>query len=361
MPGLRGVGLGSAEKVVVLHVAGQVGLGDVLEQGRGLRNRSDGVGEAGNIAGALGVGGDGSVFVERAGIAHAGKSEEYGVFAAGLEEPGDVRRAHERDAKAIGAGRRLLLGLTAQAEGLSVEGGVAAGPEEGAVGLVGIEAAEVASTAATAATAKTSAAEASPAAESETVSAEASAEEAAATGKIPSAGPGSGRASGALAAVLGAHGLNEVAHAIHIDAGERADGSALSSDRDRITAEVGIAGDGRKRRAACTRSAGRSGLRIASERAHQAQALRAVSGELADGLLNLRGLAFLLRLLRGCPGGQDQVEIHRLIMIRRIEQRLLRAGGEGCKLGANDVAPVLRNGHGPGAGDVGSGGKPLAG
>ena len=66
-------------------------------------------------------------------------------------------------------------------------------------------------------------------------------------------------------------------------------------------------------------------------------------------------------LLFGGARGQHESEIHRLIVAGGIEQRFLRAGGEGGELRADDVAAILGNGHGPGAGNVCRSGIFLAG
>ena len=82
----------------------------------------------------------------------------------GLVSPGMYGALIKVRSEAIGAGCRLLLRLTAQAERLRIQGGVAAGPEDGAVRLAGIEAAKIAAPSA----AKSSAATAAETASAET-------------------------------------------------------------------------------------------------------------------------------------------------------------------------------------------------
>src|SRR4051794_39971843 len=53
-PSLGCVRLPGCQQVIVLHVAGKVRLGNVLEQRGGFRHRGDGIGEAGNHARSLG-------------------------------------------------------------------------------------------------------------------------------------------------------------------------------------------------------------------------------------------------------------------------------------------------------------------
>ena len=61
-----------------------------------------------------------------------------------LDEVRDVGHADQRCAESVGGVGGLVDLLTADGEGFSVERGVAAVPEDGAVGLVGVEVAEVA-------------------------------------------------------------------------------------------------------------------------------------------------------------------------------------------------------------------------
>ncbi len=104
-------------------------------------------GEPGEVSGALGDGGNGSVFVERRGGALAGEREEEKVARVVLDEVRDVGRAEERCAEAVGSVGRLVDLRSADGERFSVERGVAAVPEDGSVGLVGVEVAEVAASA----------------------------------------------------------------------------------------------------------------------------------------------------------------------------------------------------------------------
>src|SRR5208337_3378639 len=115
-----------------------------LLAGDGIVDR--GQSRSGEVAAALCIGGKGGVKVVGIRRARARKREEDRIFAAGLGEGRNVRRAHERKHEAIRSIRRLRLLLAEQGERLCVEVGGVSIPGNGAVGLRGIEAAEVAST-----------------------------------------------------------------------------------------------------------------------------------------------------------------------------------------------------------------------
>ena len=225
-------------------------------------------------------------------------------------------------------------------ERLRVERGVAADPEDGAVRLAGVEAAEVAASAAAKAARP---AETAPRSRRQT-------RRKFLRRTVLSTRQGS----------LRAEGLDRIADAVHVEASQRTDRSRLTADGHRIAAEVGVAGNRGQRRARAAKLAGPAWLSVsARQRARQAQVLRAARGQLADGLRCQRAWLLSLCLLSRARG-QHQVKVDRLIAAGRIEHRLLRARREGRELGANHVAPVLRNGHRPGPGDVRGGLKALA-
>ena len=376
--GLRRVRLRGGQQVIVVAIgrgaASEVRLGVILQQRRGLRcyarcgnhvrravvdellqgrgvvdRRQAG---SGKIAAPLGIRGHGGVFVQRTGIALAGERQEEHVLAARLGQMRQVRRAHEGDSEAVGSRGRLLLRLAGDAERLRIERRVGAHPEDGPVRLAGVEAAEAAAAAPAAAATKTAPAEA-------------------ATAKASAAQPAAKQAAAVYAgqAALGANRLDRIADAVHIDAGQRAHLSRLAADGHRISAEVRVARDGGQLRSRRAIRAGRNGwaglgLRIGCQRAHQAQVLRAVGRQLANGLRlrTLEGLLprLLLSLLRR-PRSQHQLKIHCLVAAGGVQHRLLRSGRKARKLRADHVAAILRNLQGPGAGNVSRGGEALAG
>lgn len=109
--------------MIILRVAGEIGRGKELKQAGGGRNGRNRGGEAGNIARALverskaAIRGHGRILVQRTGTALAGEGEKDGVLAAGLCHSRQIRRAHEGEAEAVGAGGRLLLRLAGRADG----------------------------------------------------------------------------------------------------------------------------------------------------------------------------------------------------------------------------------------------------
>ena len=81
-------------------------------------------------------------------------------------------------------------------------------------------------------------------------------------------------------------------------------------------------------------------------------------GAFARSLLRL---LLVLLVLFGLARGQNELEVHELVVAGGVEDRFLRSLREGRELGADDVAAVLGNIHLPRAGDVGGGGVALAG
>ena len=140
--------------------------------------------------------------------------------------------------------------------------------------------------------------------------------------------PGRTKISAALPTrqtALGADGLDCIADAVHVQAGHWAHLTRLPGDSHRISSKVGVTGDRGQCRPARASRAGCPGLRglrvdVATQRAHQAQILRTVPRQLADGLRgHLRlGALFLLPFLLDSARGQQQLEIHRLVVTRGI-------------------------------------------
>ena len=164
-------------------------------------------------------------------------------------------------------------------------------------------------------------------------------------------------------AALHLDGLQGIAEPVHIDACQRAHLSCLAGDRDRLVAEVGVIGDGRQSCAAHALCAG-PGVGIGSERAQEAQVFWRIARQLADGcccIALLSGLAGLLLFQLGCARGQDELKVDHLVAAGGVEHRFLGPSSEGGKLGANDIAAILRNVERPRAGNVGGGGVAFAG
>ena len=184
--------------------------------------------------------------------------------------------------------RRLLLRLAAQRKRLCVKRRVAADPEDSSVRLAGVEAAKVTAPA----TAKSASS-----AESATTRASKATEVSAALSILS-----------ARQDALGAEGLDCVAYAVRVEAGQRTHCSRLAADGHRIFAKVGVAGNRRQRRSrqTCWPSLR---LRVRSQRAHQAQVQRAARGHLANGRLDR-----LVLLLLDYSRGQRQLKIDRLIV-----------------------------------------------
>lgn len=104
-------------------------------------------------------------------------------------------------------------------------------------------------------------------------------------------------------------------------------------------------------------------MRIGSfrKRTCEAQTLRAIAHQLANGLRRLRSLLILLLLLCGSARSEHEREVHSLVVAGGVEYSFLGPCGEGRKLRTNHVAAILRNIQGPGTGDVGRGGIAFAG
>src|ERR1017187_3922319 len=101
--GLRRVRLRGGKKMIVLRIAGQVRLGEILEKRYGLGNRIDLPNNSGDVARPLRIGRHGGVLVQRARTALPGEREKEGVLAARFGKPRQVGRAHEGQAEAVGA------------------------------------------------------------------------------------------------------------------------------------------------------------------------------------------------------------------------------------------------------------------
>ena len=169
---------------LVRNVSGWVGnlVGRELLAGHGIVD--GGQSRGGEVAAPLGKCGHSRVKVVGIRRPRAGKRKEDRIFAAGLGEVRNIRRAHERKSEPVGTVGGLRLLLAEQSERLRIEVGSGAIPRDGAVGLRGIEAAEISSAAATAAAATASAEAATtttkPAAAAKATTAEGSAESSAA-------------------------------------------------------------------------------------------------------------------------------------------------------------------------------------
>src|SRR5208337_2395851 len=181
--------------------------------------------------------------------ARARKREEDRIFAAGLGEGRNVRRAHERKHEAIRSIRRLRLLLAEQGERLCVEVGGVSIPGDGAVGLRGIEAAEVASptTAASTATPAEAAASTAKTASAKTTAAEGSAESSSTA--IPAKQATLTSEVAALTGTALTAGTALRPHAciepvIRIHAGISAHLPGLAGNGHRFVAEVGVGGNG---------------------------------------------------------------------------------------------------------------------
>ncbi len=174
-----------------------------------------------------------------------------------LNQVRDVRGAQkgkpELILRVVGLG--LLLCLDRERSG--IERGVAARPEEGAMGLVGLEAAEIAKTAsatAASATAASTPSEATAASKSSSASKSPASTKASSTASSSTASSAASSGSAALSAstswtaLAAASGkrlvqLRIVAKLLHVHSGEGIGRACLSGDSDRFGGEVRVIGE----------------------------------------------------------------------------------------------------------------------
>ena len=259
---------------------------------------------SGKIAGSFRIGGNRGVEVVQIGRARAGKSEKDGVFATGLGQPRDIRRAHERKREVIRAIGRLILLLAQQSEWLRVEDRIRSVPCNGAMRLAGIEVAEVSESSASASSStEATAAPAEPTASTAKPSPASVSTEQTALASVPAL---------PIQATLHLDRLDRIADPVDIDTCQRAHLSSLPGNGHGFVAEVGVAGNRRQSGAAGTRRSG-SRVGVGGERIHQAQVFGRVSCQLANRRCNIALLVGLLLIQRSLPRSQNQFEVHCLI------------------------------------------------
>src|SRR5580698_2646211 len=218
-----------------------------------------------------------------------------------LEDFRNVGRAQERKPEMIRVIAGLVERCSAHGERLGVEGGVAAIPEKGSVGLGRIEVAEV-TTSAEATSTSTASTTGATAKTSRTTPAISTAPIRAAAGRLRER----------LVELVVVHILP---HLIHIDSGEGIGGAALPADGDRIAGEVGITGERGQLRVGAAVAA--SSLNQTGGSTEQAEILRSAAGILPQILRNLCGL--IGAFLRGGARGKREHEIGLLIVRSRVE------------------------------------------
>ena len=138
---------------------------------------------------------------------------------------------------------------------------------------------------------------------------------------------------------------------------------ACPGDRDRLVAEIRVAGDRRQCSAACAGRAG-TGVSPADERIHQVDVLRRIARHLLNDLLRVALEGGLLRLLPidlGLARSKNQLKIHNLIVAGCVQNGFLRPSSERRELSADNVTAVLRNIQLPRTGNVSGRGVALAG
>jgi hypothetical protein len=115
--------------------------------------------------------------------------------------------------------------------------------------------------------------------------------------------------------------------------------SSLPGDRDRFVAEIGVAGN-RRQSGAAGASRTSSRVCVGGERVHQAQIFGRFPRQLADRCRHVGLLVGLLAVNLGLPRSKNQLEVHCLIVARRVQNGFLRSLREGRELSANDIAAI---------------------